>query len=97
MAGINGCFLAYVMYKSRLGPGIIPNVGLIGAPLILSSSTATVFGLWGQVSGPGAALGFPVAACEFSLGIWLTFKGFRPEALTALARPAKINRYDAAE
>ena len=35
MAGINGLFLAYVMYRSRLVPRIIPTIGLIGAPLIL--------------------------------------------------------------
>jgi len=84
MAGINGLFLAYVMYKSRLVPRIIPTIGLIGAPLILISSTATMFGLWDQVSGAGAALGFPVAAWEFSLGVWLTVKGFKPAALTSL-------------
>jgi hypothetical protein len=92
MAGINGCFLAYVMYRSRLVPRVIPTVGLIGAPLILASSTATMFGLWGQVSGPGAALGIPVAAWEFSLGIWLTVKGFKPESLIALGEPANEDR-----
>ena len=47
MAGINGLFLAYVMYRSRLVPRIIPTIGLIGAPLILISSSGTLFGLWG--------------------------------------------------
>lgn len=97
MAGINGCFLAYVMYRSRLVPRIIPTVGLIGAPLILVSSTATMFGLWGQISGPGAVLGFPVAAWEFSLGLWLTFKGFKPESLTALGESAKRDLNDATD
>lgn len=84
MAGINGMFLAYVMYRSRLVPRIIPTMGLIGAPLILASSTGTLFGLWDQVSGPGFALGLPIAAWELSLGLWLTFKGFRVPAVTAL-------------
>lgn len=84
MAGINGMFLAYVMYRSRLVPRIIPTIGLIGAPLILASSTGTLFGLWDQVSGPGFALGLPIAAWELSLGLWLTFKGFRAPAATAL-------------
>lgn len=84
MAGINGMFLAYVMYRSRLVPRIIPTIGLIGAPLILASSTGTLFGLWDQVSGPGFALGLPIAAWELSLGLWLTFKGFRAPAVTAL-------------
>jgi hypothetical protein len=97
MAGINGCFLAYVMYKSHLVPRIIPTIGLIGAPLILASSTATIFGLWGQVSGAGAALGFPVAAWEFSLGLWLTFKGFKPDALAALEESARTDLNNVAD
>jgi hypothetical protein len=97
MAGINGCFLAYIMYRSRLVPRIIPTIGLIGAPLILASSTATMFGLWDQVSGPGAVLGFPVAAWEFSLGIWLTVKGFNAQSLTALGEPANRGLNNAAE
>ncbi len=84
MAGINGLFLAYVMYRSRLVPRIIPTIGLIGAPLILASSTGTLFGLWDQVSGPGFALGLPIAAWELSLGLWLTVKGFRAPAVAAL-------------
>lgn len=84
MAGINALFLGYVMYRSRLVPRIIPTLGLIGAPLILASSTATVFGLWDQVSAPAAALTVPVATWEFSLGVWLTVKGFKPEALKSL-------------
>ena len=43
-----------------------------------------MFGLWDQVSGPGFVLGLPIAVWEFSLGMWLTVKGFKPEALKAL-------------
>jgi hypothetical protein len=84
IAGINGLFLGYAMYRSRLVPRIIPIVGLIGAPLILVSATGTMFGLWDQVSSTGLALGLPIAAWEFSLGVWLTVKGFRPTALISL-------------
>jgi hypothetical protein len=84
IAGINGLFLGYVMYRSRLVPRIIPTVGLIGAPLILASATGTIFGLWDQVSSTGAALALPIAAWEFSLGTWLTVKGFKSTALTSL-------------
>jgi Domain of unknown function (DUF4386) len=84
VAGINGLFLAYVMYRSRLVPRLIPTVGLIGAPLILASATGTMFGLWDQVSSTGFALGLPIAAWEFSLGVWLTVKGFQPAGLAAL-------------
>jgi uncharacterized protein DUF4386 len=96
MAGINGLFLGYVMYRSRLVPRIIPTIGLIGAPLILASSTATMFGLWDQLSRPAAALALPVAAWEFSLGVWLTVKGFKPEALKSLGVSATTDLTDTA-
>jgi hypothetical protein len=76
IAGVNGLFLGYIMYKSRLVPRIIPTVGLIGAPLIIISASSTLFGGWDQLSAAGAAFGFPIAAWELSLGLWLTFKGF---------------------
>jgi hypothetical protein len=82
--GINALFLGYVMYRSRLVPRVIPTVGLIGAPLILASATCSIFGVWDQVSGVGGALALPIAAWEFSLGVWLTVKGFRPAAVAAL-------------
>lgn len=87
VAGINALFLGYAMYRSRLVPRIIPTLGLIGAPLILISATGTMFGLWDQVSAAGAALGAPIFVWELSLGVWLTVKGFRPAALTALGEP----------
>jgi hypothetical protein len=82
LAGVNGLFLGYVMYRSRLVPRIIPTVGLIGAPLILLSATGTIFGGWDQVSAAGALLALPIAAWEFSLGVWMTFKGFKPTTIS---------------
>jgi hypothetical protein len=82
MSGVNGLFLGYVMYKSRLVPRIIPIVGLIGSPLLLASATATMFGVFGQTSTWGVLAGFPIALWEFSLGVWLVVKGFKPSAIT---------------
>jgi hypothetical protein len=92
MAVINALCLATVMYRSRLVPRIIPTIGLIGAPLLLASSTATLFGAYDQVSGPAMLGALPIATWEFSLGVWMTFKGFKGSAATeepavATARP----------
>ncbi len=76
MPAINALCLATVLYRSRLVPRIIPTIGLIGAPILLASSIGTLFGAWEQVSGPALFLALPIAAWEFSLGVWLTFKGF---------------------
>jgi Domain of unknown function (DUF4386) len=82
IAGVNGLFLGYVMYRSRLVPRIIPIVGLVGAPLILVSATVTMLGGWGQVSVAGSLCAAPIALWEFSLGVWLTVKGFRATTVT---------------
>jgi Domain of unknown function (DUF4386) len=84
MAGVNDLLLGYLMYRSRLVPRIIPIIGLVGAPIILLSDAATIFGGWTQVSTIGALCGLPVAAFEFSLGVWLTVKGFRSSAVKSL-------------
>jgi hypothetical protein len=78
MASLNALLLGSVMYRSGLVPRVIPLVGLIGAPLLLASSIATMFGFWGQVSTMGLISALPVALWELSLGLWLVVKGFTP-------------------
>lgn len=80
MAAINALCLATIMYQSRLVPRWIPTLGLIGAPLILGSSTVTLFGGWEQVSTTALLLALPIATWEFSLGVYMTVKGFRTPA-----------------
>jgi len=76
-AAMNAILFGTLMYRSRLVPRVIPTMGLIGAPLLLAASLATVLG----VVEPGSVwfLGVvPVAAWELSVGLWMTFKGFKP-------------------
>jgi hypothetical protein len=83
ITGINALFLGYVMLRGRLVPRLIPIIGLIGAPLILISASSTIFGGWDQTSSTGALFALPIAVWEFSLGVYLTVKGFKrvPAAL----------------
>jgi len=83
MPAVNALCLGYVLYRSGLVPRVIPMLGLIGAPLLLASDTATLFGLFGQLSPAATVAAFPIAAWEFSLGVWLVVKGFRPSPLTS--------------
>jgi Domain of unknown function (DUF4386) len=76
MPGINALLLGSVMYRSRLVPRVIPALGLIGAPLLICTVIATVFG--GFKLGSPELAAFPVAAWELSLGVWLVVKGFKP-------------------
>jgi hypothetical protein len=84
MAGVNDLLLGYILYRSALVGRVIPIIGLVGGPLILLSDVATILGVWGQVSTPGLLFALPVAVFEFSVGVYLTVKGFRPAGLAAL-------------
>jgi hypothetical protein len=77
IAGINALFLGYVMYRGKLVPRIIPTIGLIGAPIIIMSAISTMFGGWAQTSAVAFVCGLLDVIWELSLGIYLTFKGFK--------------------
>jgi hypothetical protein len=85
LPALNALFLGYAVYRGRLVPRLIPTIGLVGSPLLFASATVTLLGGWGQVSTAAALLALPIAAWEFSLGVYLTFKGFKnvPEAVGA--------------
>ena len=75
----NALLLGYLIYSSRLVPRFIPLMGLVGAPLLLLSALLTFFGANEQGSTLSAVLTLPLAGWELTLGLWLTFKGFRSE------------------
>jgi hypothetical protein len=83
MPGISALLLGSLLYRSRLVPRVLPVLGLIGAPLLLTADIATLFGGIGQYSSWAALAALPVAAWEFSLGAWLVVKGFKPSPITA--------------
>ena len=79
MAGINALLLGSLMYRSRLVPRGIPLMGLVGGPLLIIASVAILFGASSLV----LITALPVALWEFSLGVYLVVKGFKPCAITA--------------
>ena len=88
MPALNAVLLATVLYRARLVPRIIPLVGLVGAPLLLGSVLATLFGAFDQISPAASVLALPIAAWELTLGLWMTVRGFDRAAVAALpARP----------
>lgn len=80
MPAINALVFATILYQSRLVPRWMPTVGLIGAPLLLLSTTAVLFGAWEQVSAPSLAAALPIALWEFSVGVYMIVKGFKTPA-----------------
>jgi hypothetical protein len=86
LPAVNALLLGTLLYQSRLVPRVLPLLGFIGAPLLVASDIATLFGLWGQVSVLSGIAALPVALWEFSLSVWLVVKGFNAPA-SVLASP----------
>lgn len=86
MPAVNALLFATLLYRSRLVPRIIPLIGLVGAPLLLVSASATVFGALDQVSPLAGLLALPVALWEFSIGMWLLVKGVAPHERSDVRR-----------
>ena len=83
MAGVNALLLGPLMYRSRLVPRIIPTLGLIGGPLLLTSTTATMFGMNHLGSVWSTVAVAPIFVWELSLGIYLVVRGFKASPITA--------------
>lgn len=83
MPVVNALLLGTLLYRWRLVPRALPILGLVGAPLLLASVVATIFGVFDQVSPLAAIAAVPIALREFSLGLWLVVRGFTPSPITA--------------
>ena len=80
MPVLNALLLGTLMYRSRLVPRIIPIAGLIGAPLLFSSTIGTMFGINDTQSIWTGIATMPIFFWELSVGLYMTFKGFRTDA-----------------
>ncbi|MFI0508143.1 DUF4386 domain-containing protein [Streptomyces sp. WSLK1-5] len=78
MSAINALFLGTVLYRAGLVPRLLPVLGFIGVPLMVAKCMVVAFGGMDDLSAVSLLLTLPIAAWEFGLGLWLTFKGFRP-------------------
>ena len=73
----NGLILGYLMYRSGLVPRQLAVFGLVGGPLVCLSGIAVMFGAFDAGSAPQAIATVPEIIWEASIGIYLTFKGFK--------------------
>jgi hypothetical protein len=87
MPCVSAILLGTLMYRSGLVPRAIPLIGLIGAPLLIASIIAVLFGVIEPISVWSAIATLPVALWELSLGLWMTIKGFRPSPITSGVEP----------
>jgi hypothetical protein len=84
LPAFNALLLGTLLYKSRLVPRVLPLLGLIGAPLLIAGVVGTMFGLWEQVNLVSGIAVLLIAGWEFSLGVYLVVKGFRPSGVARL-------------
>jgi hypothetical protein len=85
--GLNAILLGTLLYQSRLVPRALPLMGLIGAPLHLTAVALTMFGVIDRAGAVAFVAVLLIAAWEFSLGVYLVVKGFRPSPILATTPP----------
>ncbi|MCZ2484866.1 MULTISPECIES: DUF4386 domain-containing protein [Aquirufa] len=78
---INGLLLGSLLYQTRLVPRILPIIGIIGAFTLVAGDVAVLYGVYDQRAPIAGLSAVPIALWEFSLGIYLTFKGFKENAV----------------
>jgi hypothetical protein len=88
MPAVNDLLLGYLLYRSRLVPRVISVVGMFAAVPLVAGYLAMMFGLFGLHAPLAGLSAFPVAIFEFSVGVWLTVKGFNRSAATSLSEKA---------
>jgi hypothetical protein len=84
LPAVNALLIGSLLYRSRLVPRILPLLGFIGAPLLIASTMATLFGANEYGSALSGLLTIPIALWEFSLGVYLVVRGFRSVGLRQL-------------
>jgi hypothetical protein len=78
---VNGLLLGSLLYQTRLVPRILPIIGIIGAFTLVAGDVAVLYGVYDQHAPIAGLSAIPIALWEFSLGIYLTFKGFKENAV----------------
>jgi hypothetical protein len=76
----NGLILGYLMFRSGLMPRTLAMFGLVGGPLIVISGLAIVLGVIDRGGAIQGIATIPEFIWELSVGLYLTFRGFRSTA-----------------
>ncbi len=78
---VNALLLGTLLYQTRLVPRILPIGGIVGAFTLVAGDVAVLFGIFDQRAPIAGLSAIPIALWEFSLGVYLTFKGFKENDL----------------
>lgn len=82
---INDLLLGILLYKSRLVPRVLSIIGIAGALPLLAGYIAVMFGYIDRMSPIAALSALLVAVFEFSLGLYLIFKGFKSNSKISMS------------
>ena len=74
---VNALLLGTLLYQARLVPRILPMIGMVGAFTLVAGDVAVLYGVFDQRAPIAGLSAVPIALWEFSLGLYLTFKGFK--------------------
>lgn len=92
MPAVNDLLLGSLLYQARLVPRVLPLLGFIGAPLLIANTIVLMFGITSGLIFVLTGIGvLPIALFEFSLGAWLTVKGFNSPVNISLAANTEMN------
>lgn len=80
---INGMLLGSLLYQARLVPRWLPVLGFVGAVSLVVSWVAILVGVIEAISPIAAVAALPIAVWELSLGVYLTFRGFKASPIIA--------------
>jgi hypothetical protein len=87
----NGLILGYLMYRSGLVPRGMAMLGLIAGAVLCAAGIAVLFDVIEPGSAPQVIASAPEFVWELALGIYLTFKGFKPAPIiSGLTGPAGV-------
>ena len=86
LPAVNALLLGSLLYQSRLVPRVLPIIGFVGAPLLVASDIAVLYDLVGRTAPAAALAATPISLWEFSLGVWLVVKGFKPSPILSTDR-----------
>jgi hypothetical protein len=81
MPVVNAVLLGTLLYRSRLVPRVLPIIAFVGAPLLLVSDLAIMFGVIDAHAPIAGLAALPIAVWELSLGIYLVARGFKSNSL----------------
>jgi hypothetical protein len=90
----NGLLLGFMLWKTRLVPRAMSIFGIFGGPLLVVAGILVILGQMEAGGGVQLLLTLPEIIWEFSLGLWLSIRGFSRSSLLKIEQPCRSGMPD---